>query len=329
MNSLFGSGISQGDDGSNGVIKIKAGRCELTTLDSGKIKVTPKPERGWLELKSDTGEYTTLMWRNRETEQLSPSDELILMPNSIKLVRVQTPKETDRVYRVKWTNGGNNIMFWLQDKNASRDEILIQRFNDKVANPRAGESPSPRGGLRPSPYGGFPLVPSNPRMGTENAVVPPAAPTLDFNQFLSTYNANRADAPPPAPTSAAATTRPSRLQDTITAERVLASGILEDSAVRAALVQLLPEGQQDDASLEANLRSPQLYDAMRVLTSALTSENYNSVFANLGLDPAAGNDYLLRGDVVRAFLQAMQTRYPAENSGDTNGSSEGDSKMEE
>jgi hypothetical protein len=95
---------------------------------------------------------------------------------------------------------------------------------------------------------------------------------------------------PTVPTSTAATLpassqRPIRLEDTVTAERVLESGILSDPEVRAALVAMLPSGQDDDAALEANLRSPQLRQAMGTLTAALHSDNYNSVFANLGVDP--------------------------------------------
>ena len=95
---------------------------------------------------------------------------------------------------------------------------------------------------------------------------------------------------------------------------MLSSGILEDATVRRALVELLPAGQMDEASLEANLRSPQLQQAMGTLTGALASENYNSVFANLGVDPAGGSEHLLRGDVVRAFLEALRQAYPEEAS---------------
>ena len=49
-------------------------------------------------------------------------------------------------------------------------------------------------------------------------------------------------------------------------------------------------GQQSEEFLEPNIRSGQLRQAFGALSSALNSENYNSVVANIGqgLDPNHG-----------------------------------------
>jgi len=112
-------------------------------------------------------------------------------------------------------------------------------------------------------------------------------------------------APAPAPVVQAETTPPIELQEVLTADAVLATGLLDDPDTCASLIAQLPEGQRTRAHLEAALRSPQLADSMRALSAALQSENYNAVMANFGLDPAAGMSALMRGQAVEAFLNAV------------------------
>ncbi len=76
------------------------------------------------------------------------------------------------------------------------------------------------------------------------------------------------------------------LQDILTAEEVLATGVLGDPAVQAALMQHLPEGQRTPASLEATIRSPQFQQALGSLSQAVAQhDNYQSVMSNFGISP--------------------------------------------
>lgn len=111
------------------------------------------------------------------------------------------------------------------------------------------------------------------------------------------------------------------LQETILAEDVEATGILEDPAVQQALTALLPEGQRSPADLADNLHSPQFQQTLSSLTGALQTENFNSIFANFNLDAAAGADALARGNGVEAFLMAIEAQARTQ-SGD--GAEEGD-----
>lgn len=79
----------------------------------------------------------------------------------------------------------------------------------------------------------------------------------------------------------------------MTSERVAQSGILQDNAVRAMLIPLLPEGQQSAEFLEANLRSPQLQQSMDALSHALSSDNFASIMTNLQIDPMPGTARLV------------------------------------
>lgn len=130
---------------------------------------------------------------------------------------------------------------------------------------------------------------------------------------------------------------PTDLTHVLSADAIIATGILEDPIVRSNLLRLLPEGQQSDEYLETNLRSPQFQQALDALGSALSSDSFNSVMANLGIDPAPGANWLMRGDFVAAFLTAANAAAAArreasslssDNTGDNRGGEE-NSKMDE
>jgi hypothetical protein len=64
-------------------------------------------------------------------------------------------------------------------------------------------------------------------------------------------------------------------------------------AVRAALLPLLPPGQQTEESLRETIRCPQFRQSLRAFSHALHSDGYNSIMANLGVDPSAGIQHMV------------------------------------
>ncbi|TYZ62735.1 hypothetical protein PybrP1_003925, partial [[Pythium] brassicae (nom. inval.)] len=97
------------------------------------------------------------------------------------------------------------------------------------------------------------------------------------------------------------------------------AGLLSDEKAVEALIAHLPEGAQNAYELQATLHSPQLRQGVVSLVSALQTGNYNAVITNFGLDPTAGAEKLAFGDVVGAFLAAIQKWADdrAANAGDT------------
>lgn len=106
--------------------------------------------------------------------------------------------------------------------------------------------------------------------------------------------------------------RPLSLQALFTTDSIISSGVLEDPAVRAQLVEHLPESQRSDEFLEESIRSPQFIQALSSLSSALQSENFDNVMASFQLDPSAGLLHLMSGDAVRAFLAGIEAQVEAE-----------------
>jgi len=102
---------------------------------------------------------------------------------------------------------------------------------------------------------------------------------------------------------------PVGLAEVVTPEAI--SNLLADEAVRNRLLQLLPQDQQTAENLEENLRSPQVQQTLRSLTSALVSDDHGnmdgfySVLANFSLDPSDGQEAIAANNPVQAFLDCV------------------------
>mmetsp|Transcript_3941 Transcript_3941/g.11555 ORF Transcript_3941/g.11555 Transcript_3941/m.11555 type:complete len:387 (-) Transcript_3941:413-1573(-) len=132
--------------------------------------------------------------------------------------------------------------------------------------------------------------------------------------------------------SAANRARPTPLQDIVTAEEVERTGILANPEVAERLLSALPEGRQTPEELRATIRSPQFQQTLTSLSAALQTENYNSIFANFGLDASAGAAALAQGNGIQAFLDALNAQAEAEQSGsggDGDASAPGEGNSEE
>jgi hypothetical protein len=101
------------------------------------------------------------------------------------------------------------------------------------------------------------------------------------------------------------------LSEIVTSD-VITNLLLADATVRQRLLEQLPEEQRSEEFLEENLRSPQIQQTLRSLTSALmpddhgSMDTYHSVLANFQLDAANGQQALATGQSpVQAFLDCI------------------------
>ncbi len=363
MQSLFpvgsstssGAGDRNNNNGTN-ILSFKAGKIELDgPKANGCYKATADKRRGQLDLVKTNDNLLHFRWTDRSSGAIE--DDRILFPGEITFKKVKTGKDSDRVYMIKYSSGTEPMMFWMQEKANDKDVDNCTKFNDYANNPEAvtaaanaasstasgvrgadddtasvgsagdGDALSAllaslsAGGSSGSPTsGGGSLSAEALRAlmsGGSANTAPPAAP-------VTTMEATHA-----AGEQAANGPQPVELQEVLTADGVLASGLLDDNTICQQLINQLPEGQQTRADLEAALRSPQLADSMRALSSALQSENYNAVMANFGLDPQAGMAALMRGDAVEAFISAVQNmadNTPATDENTRNGDNDMDAE---
>lgn len=118
--------------------------------------------------------------------------------------------------------------------------------------------------------------------------------------------AGLATASPPSAATAASSAGPP-LSELASADIIDESGILDDKDVVERLTKLLPEGQQTEAMLRENIRSPQVAQSLQRLTAALADDagSFNSIIANFQLDPADGMSSMAAGNPIEAFLNCL------------------------
>lgn len=129
------------------------------------------------------------------------------------------------------------------------------------------------------------------------AAAPAALTVDDLRRAMGLSGAAPAAAPAAVPSPA--------LRDIVSAEEVINTGILNDPAVQAELLSLLPSEESSSAAatssaasaarlLESTLRSAQLQQSVSALDRAISQpENYNSVMSNFGIDPQPGTAQLV------------------------------------
>lgn len=326
MASLFPQQQGGRGGASTSILEFKVGRCNLTRIGD-KFRVTADKRRGNLSLSKDNDGLMVIKWTDRSTGSIE--DRRVAFPNEMVFKKIKTGREGDRVYMLKF-HSNEPLLFWMQDKDASKDEENASKLNEYVNNPSsipaapAAQDPFrnilSRGngnqlqGLDLSAIlgtiaaGNAAPTPPVPAPAPTPAPAPVPTPTTQGN-FITMEDLQRAMMAVPAPSSSS-TQRSPPLQELFTSEAIFQSGILNDAEIRSRLREHLPEGHQTDDFLDETIRSPQFRQSLGALTNALQSDSFNSIMANLGINPEPGMPELIRNDVVGAFITALQAQYP-------------------
>ena len=338
------SSSSSGSSSGSVLISFKAGKCNISNSvnSNGKHMINPDSRKGTVSLVKGADQLVYLKWTDRSTSRAE--DERMVFPDELKCLHVKTGREGDRIYLLKYNTGQLFLMFWMQDKSSDKDKENCKKLNDLLINPNAvvastssSSSSSSGAGAGNGRLGSDQLMqmlgmtlPTNPQQSTTQPVPTAAAATttttttpvnnilanLDFSSLLSGQPSQPTSQP--ALTAASSRQRPLGLEDILTADSILDTGIMNDPEVVASLIQYLPEDQRSEAYLEETLRSPQFRESLRMLTGALQSDSFNSVMMNFNIDPAPGMQHLLRNDAIGAFIAALQATIDAQNSDTSN-----------
>ncbi|KAJ8598779.1 hypothetical protein CTAYLR_010556 [Chrysophaeum taylorii] len=307
LQNLMGAGGGRSEEP---IVRFKAGKCETEARSGGKVWVMPTPRRGEVQLVR-VDSLMHFQWRDRTTLAVDASCDHMVFPGDAKFEKIDTGRD-DRVYVLQFReNTARRFFFWMQAKDASDDDALVARLNAAMN----GDAPAP------APAGQLGNVLRRFQEGAEPSG--PGAITLEGLQSVMQNlgmppQARQQRQPEPAsqPVSSEALQRamtgalppPLSLADVLAPEAIDASGILEDEAAVARLLDHLPEPQRSRDELRAVARRPQFRQALAQLASALrTPDNFASIFANFGIEPSTTPT----PDPVRAFLDAiMHTNQP-------------------
>ncbi|KAF1794981.1 UCH-binding domain [Phytophthora cactorum] len=111
-----------------------AGRNELVSFNAGKMTL----EKGKVCLSRGDDQLLHFQWVDRQTGA-SPED-FIIFPDDAHFAKVDTGRPDDRVYILQYKNSSRRFFFWMQNKDASRDEELVKKVNDCMNNAQAASS---------------------------------------------------------------------------------------------------------------------------------------------------------------------------------------------
>ena len=297
-------------------------------LHRGKYTVTANEAKGKLLLIKDDG-MVHLQWKNISKNSTIDKD-IIVMPNVSKVTRVNTGVEKDRVYLWQFSDASSSsssaensrLFFYMQyGHDNDRDKENIRKMNAYLANPD-GDGSDP---VSTPP----PLVPNLDSLAQNTTTGSTTASSSTGGGGLTSEDLQRAMMG--LMSGGGGGNQADRiqvpLQGVVTPDVVSSSGILDDPVIVNELIPLLAEGQQSVENIETTLHSAQLRSAYASLTAALQSDNFNSVLANFGLDPAHGAEQLARGDCIGAFLASLYAleQQPSSNNDTTEeGKNQGD-----
>jgi UCH-binding domain len=342
---------------------FKAGKVEMALQDDGKYSCIPDTRRGQVNLKYvEAADHTTtndtnadglsLVWEWYDRREKKVVDT-IPITDPVTLIRASVPPSqdkdiNDRVYY--WKLDNEYRMIWLQDK--EEDPELISKANEILQNPHKRTADVVGGATTTSSTGaaaanalrspgdastssvstttrqvdalsnilenlGMPQGPTGAApLASEGAITSNTTNTLTLADLQGVIAGLQS-------TAAAGGASPPSLSDIVTPAAI--TELLKNESVKNRLLQELPEEQRSMEYLEENLRSPQVQQTLRSLTSALVPDDngsmdgYHSVLANFQLDAADGQRALAEtNNPIQAFLDCVLASVEKEQAEETN-----------
>ncbi|KAL3658775.1 hypothetical protein V7S43_016144 [Phytophthora oleae] len=134
----FGNVFAPSTAGRNELVSFNAGKMTVKPSANGKFLVTPQLEKGKVCLSRGDDQLLHFQWVDRQTGA-SPED-FIIFPDDAHFAKVETGRPDDRVYILQYKNSSRRFFFWMQNKDASRDEELVKKVNDCMNNAQAAAS---------------------------------------------------------------------------------------------------------------------------------------------------------------------------------------------
>ena len=256
-----------------------------------------------------------LQWFPRDLSDSAGRVKIMLTEGGQELERVDTGRgasdatgkdndgDGDRVFLLQSkVLASRRFFFWMQEPDASNDDKLLTTVN-KLFGITAPANTS--GGVSQQQLDdilrgfGFEAPAPQEQQQTRQPVQPQAPRSL------------------PIPINAV-----------VNNDRVKA--LIEKPEVQAALLPMLPEGMQTVEELRATLNTPQFQMALRRLSAACVSGQYNDIVSNFQLNHADGAAEAMQGNLIGAVIAAIAAKAEREceasgaNSGGADGGTDSD-----
>ncbi|KAF9437338.1 hypothetical protein BGZ76_001163 [Entomortierella beljakovae] len=284
------------------LLEFKAGRCFRTT---GTNTVKPDPTKGLVYMKEEDS-MMHFYWKNRETGDTV--EDLILFPEDAELVPVPQCT-TGRVVMLRFKSSSQKLFFWLQDKDTSNDQHIMQQVNDLINLQEDEDEEIAMEGIEST------ITTTEPNTAIAAGSIAPSASFAPAAPVASSSNTN------PAGGSSLTAQQMDQLRhllggikvpqgqggiqqrSNLRLDHILTPGavapLLSNPSICEALFPHLPESsEKTPEEVQAIVRTPQFSQALVSLSTALESGQLGPLLRQFGLGPNAG-------DGVEGFLNAV------------------------
>jgi hypothetical protein len=330
------------------IVAFKAGVMTLTgnNGDDNKYTCTADPAtRGQVRLIRNPNNTDELKWQlyDRRRDTVVETD---IIPPGTTFTKVEPPRQTsagghqagnnkDRIY--VWTRPASTPiykMYWMQDADDTDDDDICKTVNETLKSAKAVSITSTamggRSGSRSTGGTAAGATNADPQVDTLSSILenlgmpaPAAAGPIPVGAVGGTAATTTTNQLTLADLQGAMASIQQQqverqaqqvdLTDIITTEAI--TDLIEhDPAAVQRLMPFLPETQQSMEHLRDNLLSPSVRRSLALLSQALADggESYGSVIANFQLDAQAGQDALVQGNPIAAFLDCITASVAAE-----------------
>ena len=122
------------------LVTIKMGKCAIEPQGE-KFLITPEKHRGEVRVVK-VEDIPHFQWRSRETLDVDPQMDHMVFPGDAEFTKVDTKSgKDDRVYLLQFkAQESRRFFFWMQNKDASDDDELVEKLQQALAGTADGES---------------------------------------------------------------------------------------------------------------------------------------------------------------------------------------------
>ncbi|CAO3632186.1 unnamed protein product [Cunninghamella blakesleeana] len=110
------------------LVQFNAGRC----IREGNL-LKPDIRKGMIYMEKGDDQLLHFFWKERKTNS-APEVDYIIFPDEAELVRVPECT-TGRVIQLKFKSSNERHFYWMQKRDDSEDDELIERVNHFINNP--------------------------------------------------------------------------------------------------------------------------------------------------------------------------------------------------
>ncbi|CDW81082.1 regulatory particle non-atpase 13 [Stylonychia lemnae] len=270
------------------LVEFKAGKM---TFDGKMVK--PDRRRGIIKIVADQSGMKQFQLLDADTK--TQIESFYVFPGDAKFEKVKQSK--DRVYLLEFSSTSQRHFYWMQEADKDKDQERATQVHNTLNNIQAAPATQTQAQSQPTTASGQRTGPS---MQSQNAQQQPRANAnpSQFDDLMSQLLQSMGQ-------GASQFERSPGLANILTTEGMLKL-IEENPDVRQALIEQLPEGQQDEQGLKDNILSPQLRQALGSLTQAIQSDQISIILGSLGLDQSVLNN---SKDGVEALINALIKRH--------------------